>query len=239
MLLLALLNMARGVGVAGLPAASSLSSGNATAKADLCVRHSDCDVGLYCGASGGELTCDSCARVIPGMCDAYDARCCGTTFVAQCLTNPFGCVARGGATGASVGLDQSLVDLAVSVGIPMMEEQLVSGEMVVPDMDDIDVGFLGTRIDLREFVVRSASFEETVAQFSDSADGGIEMRTRVGLDVSVGYVQARRWPLTCTGDMAFQTTTAGSTVAASLVASFNPYTGDPSIRVESTDCSLE
>eukprot|EP01045_Picozoa_sp_COSAG04_P037769 COSAG04_NODE_9814_length_830_cov_1.217510_1_plen_178_part_10 len=176
---------AAALSVALASATAAPAQRNETAAADECVRHSDCELGQYCDAA---LACFSCGYISPGTCDAYDSRCCGTTFVAQCPDNPHGCARRGGATGGSVGVDQSLLDYAVEVGVPMLEEQLVSGEMSIPDMDDIDVGFLGTRLDLRDFVVREASFDDTAAQFSQAADGGVRMRTNVGLEVAVGYV---------------------------------------------------
>ena len=201
-----------------------------------CERHSDCEVGEYCDAA---QTCYSCTYISPDSCNAFDGRCCSTPFIAQCPDNPHLCQVRGGVTGASVGVDQSLLDYAVEVFVPMLQEQLVSGEMVIPDMNDIDVGFLGTRLDLRDFVVHHANFSNLGARFSELPDGRVTLRTNIGLDVSVGYVQARRWPLTCTGAMSVQTATAGSTVAVELAVSYNRFTGDPAVVVTSNDCSLD
>jgi hypothetical protein len=202
----------------------------------VCARHSDCELGEYCDAG---LACHSCSYISPDSCDAFDDRCCTTPFLLQCPQNPHLCQVRGGATGASVGVDQSMLNYAVEVFVPMLEEQLVSGEMAIPDMDDIDVGFLGTTLDLRDFVVNHAQFRNTTAQFSELPDGRVSLRTSVGLNVSVGYVQARRWPITCTGEMAVQTGVAGSTVAAELAVSYNKFSGDPAVTVTSTNCSLD
>jgi hypothetical protein len=201
-----------------------------------CVRHSDCDIGEYCDDG---LSCYSCSYISQNSCDAFDRRCCSTPFITQCPDNPHVCQVRGGATGASVGIDQSLLDYAVDIFVPMLQDQLVSGEMAIPDMNDIDVGFLGTTLDVRDFAVHHAEFSDTAASFSELPDGRVALRTNVGLNVSVGYVQARRWPLTCTGEMAVQTTTAGSTVAAELAVSYNRFTGDPAVTVLSTNCSLD
>ena len=221
----------------GIFAASDLSSaGPTTPQGASCERHSDCEVGEYCDAA---QTCYSCSYISPDSCDAFDGRCCSTPFITQCPENPHLCQVRGGATGASVGVDQSLLDYAVEVFVPMLQEQLVSGEMAIPDMNDIDVGFLGTTLDLRNFVVHHANFSNVGASFSELPDGRVTLRTNIGLDVSVGYVQARRWPLTCTGAMSVQTATTGSTVAVELAISYNRFTGDPAVVVTSTDCSLD
>ena len=99
---------------------------------DECDAHSDCDLGQFCSTAS---LCTACSAISPGVCTAVPYRgCCNTTFIQQCPQNPFGCRARQAATGGAVSVGQSGLDYAVAVGLPLLQDALLSGEMVVPDM---------------------------------------------------------------------------------------------------------
>ena len=53
-----------------------------------CWQHSDCPTTQYCDASG---LCYSCTYINPSFCDAIDADCCGSSFLANCPSDPYGC----------------------------------------------------------------------------------------------------------------------------------------------------
>ena len=67
----------------------------AGAAAQSCTRQADCAVGQYCDDYD---RCRACSAVSPSstcyartLAPGVDANCCDAAFLAQCLSNPYGC----------------------------------------------------------------------------------------------------------------------------------------------------
>ena len=88
--------------------------------------------------------------------------------MAQCPDNPHGCARRGGATGGSVGVDQSLLDYAVEVGVPMLEEQLACYEKS-KEVVQTAVAVMSKATRSRKLLANSSTFR-VLARVEDSRE---------------------------------------------------------------------